>query len=1204
MKKKWIHPRGKSLTDISLIVRIMKLLTLFMFVAVMHVAAATYSQTTRLTIVGQNMTVGDILDRIENQSQYSFFFNANQIDLTKRINIDADKQLVNKILDEILAGSGLTYTVNNKLIVIHKQGEADNVFSSQQTSKISGKVIDSSGSPLPGVTVVVKGTTNGAIANLDGIYNLSNVPTGATISYSFVGMKTEEILVGNKTVINVTLTEETIGLDEVVAVGYGTVKKSDVTGAVTRITEETLKERPVSNVLQAMQGKAAGIDINSNMKPGELPQITIRGNRSIQATNAPLYVIDGIPFAAGNVADINPNDISSVEILKDASATAIYGSRGANGVILITTKRGEKGKVTISYDGTVSLDSYKSLTDWMDGGEYVDRWRLSLMNSNLYGTEKFTNFNTPIQMGYPKPDIDISKFGLAADPIAMESVLMGYEWEDKIGGTVKNRATTAEEKALGWPDQVPIYNSANVRSFDWRKEAMRQGINQNHQISLSSGNDISRIYISFAALDQLGVQKDQDYKRYNVNFNGEITPQKWITIGTSINASMSIQNFGIQGPNTSNTGSKDLYSRANDQFPYALPKDADGFWIKNPGMNLSLWNPLVDIDQSLNERRSTAIYANMFSEIRFTPWLKYRLNFGTQFRHNRSGAWTGPDATSHLTNRPNTASYDTNERFTWVAENLLYFNKKIGTAHDLGITLLQSAQRYRQEGANISANGMIYDIALWYDIASNTNGKPNGYGTSFTENKLLSYMGRVNYAYLNKYLITATGRWDGASVLAPGNKWDFFPSFSAAWKMQEEGFMKNFDFINEFKLRAGYGVTGNAAVDPYITSGPLSRNPYVFLAVPAVGYLPQQVQNPSMGWEKTAQVNIGLDFGFINNRITGSIELYKSNTSDLLLNKSLPAVSGYVSKIENIGKTMNKGIEITLNTVNIKTRDFQWSTVINWSANREEIVELLNKDADGKPLDMMANLWFIGSPTQVYYNYESDGIWQNTDADKAEMAKFNANGHNFYPGTIKVVDQKTVDTDGDGVKDAGDYRITGDDYVILGSNRPKWTGGITNTISYKNLELSFFIFARIGQKYFGGYPNSYGGIWPNGRVENDVWSWNNPNGRWPMPTITANVQNLFTSMQYNDGSYVSVRNISLTYNVPANMLSPLHMSKLSVFGQVINPFLFGGDVVKMGLNPEDNTNWDVASSNGNPLGGMNNNTILQQSYVFGIRASF
>ena len=1191
MKKKLTEDFSPKWGNVRKIWMTMRLIVILIFVSLMQVSASVYSQKTRLNIKVENATLQQVFKSIQDQSDFDFFYKNEQIPADTRVSIEFDNESIEVILNQILDNTGLSYHVLDKDIVISSKAIVSNENAQQPQNVIKGKVTDQSGASLPGATVVVKGTTNGTITDIDGVYSLANVPPNSTIVFSFVGMKTKEIQVVGKTVVNMILTEESIGLEEVVAIGYGTVKKSDVTGAVARISEETLKETPVANVLQAIQGKAAGIDITSNIKPGELPQITIRGNRSISASNAPLYVIDGIPFAAGNVADINPNDIASLEVLKDASATAIYGSRGANGVILITTKRGEKGKLTISYDGTVSIDSYKSLTNWMDGGEYVDRWRLGLMNGGQYGTEKFTNLNTPIQLGYPDPTLDISKFSLASDPVARQSVLMGYEWEDTIGGTVKKRATTAEEKALGWPDQVPIYNSANVRSYDWKKDAMRLGINQNHQISLAAGNDISRIYMSFAVLDQLGVQKDQDYKRYNVNLNGEITPQKWITIGTSINASMAIQNFGIQGQNTSNTGSKDLYSRANDQFPYALPKDENGVWIKNPGGNLSVWNPLIDIDQSLNERRSTAINSNMFAEVRFMPWLKYRLNFGVQFRKNRSGAWTGPNATSHLTNRPNTASYNTDERFTWVAENLLFFNKKFGTKHDLGVTLLQSTQSFRQEGINISANSMIYDIALWYDIASNTVGKPSGYGTSFTENKLMSYMGRVNYAFSNKYLFTATGRWDGASVLAPGNKWDFFPSFSLAWKMQEEGFMKELSFINEFKIRAGYGVTGNAAVNPYSTSGPLSKNPYVFLAVPAIGYLPQQVPNPSLGWEKTSQVNVGLDFGFLKNRITGSIELYKSSTSDLLLNKTLPAVSGFVSMVDNIGKTMNKGIEITLNTVNIKTNDFEWSTSINWSANREEIVELLNKDASGKPLDMLADRWFIGSPIQVYYNYQNDGIWQNTDADKAEMAKFNANGHKFYPGTIKIVDQN------------GDYKITGDDMVILGSNRPKWTGGITNTISYKNLELSFFIFARIGQKYFGGYPNSYGGVNPNGRVENDVWSWDNPNGRWPMPNL-GSVENLFTSMQYNNGSYVSVRNISLTYNFPANMLKPLHMSRLSVFGQVINPFLFGGDVVKMGLNPEDNTNWDVASTNGNPMGGMNNNTILQQSYVFGIRASF
>jgi hypothetical protein len=322
------------------------------------------------------------------------------------------------------------------------------------------------------------------------------------------------------------------------------------------------------------------------------------------------------------------------------------------------------------------------------------------------------------------------------------------------------------------------------------------------------------------------------------------------------------------------------------------------------------------------------------------------------------------------------------------------------------------------------------------------------------------------------------------------------------------------------------------------------------------------------------------------------------------MDKSLPAVSGYVSKRQNIGKTRNQGIEITLTADIIRSKTFNWTTEVSFYANKEEILELLNKDpVTGKPLDMVANRWFIGHPLQVYYNYKSAGIWQNTPEDLGEMAKFNANGHKFYPGTIKVVDQKTVDTNSDGIFDAGDYRITGSDYVILGTNRPKWTGGLTNRFSYKNLEMSCFVFARVGQMYFGGYPNSYGGVYPNGRVENNVWSWDNPKGRWPMPNL-GSVENLSPAMNYNDGSFVAVRNISLAYTFPQRILNRIFVKRLTVSGQVLNPFIFGGDVVKMGINPEDNTNWDIASSNLGPLGGMNNNTILVQSFVIGIKAGF
>jgi hypothetical protein len=449
--------------------------------------------------------------------------------------------------------------------------------------------------------------------------------------------------------------------------------------------------------------------------------------------------------------------------------------------------------------------------------------------------------------------------------------------------------------------------------------------------------------------------------------NGDVNATKWLTLGISMNGAISKQNYGIS-TNSGNTGSKDLYSRAVDQFRYAQPYDSIGNFIKNPGGQLNTWNPLIDIDQSLNERRTSALMANLYTEVKFTSWLKYRLNFGAQVRNFRSGAWTGPNATGHLNARPNTAGYNRDDNFAVVAENLLYFDKTFAKVHKVGVTLLQSVQKSRREGISTNVLGNINPLSLWYDLGANTAGVPNGYGTSFTENTLASFMGRVNYTLMDKFLVTATGRYDGSSVLAPDHKWDFFPSFAVAWKMQEEKFMSGIGWIDELKPRVGYGVTGNSSVNPYTTSGPLSRNGYVYGSTAAYSYLPQLVKNPDLGWEQTAQWNAGLDFAFLRRRISGSIEFYQANTTNLLFSRTLPGVSGYVTKVLNIGETQNKGFELTLSTVNIETKDFRWTTDLNFATNKEEIVELTN----GKQ-DILVDRLFIGQPTQVFYHYDNQG---------------------------------------------------------------------------------------------------------------------------------------------------------------------------------------------------------------------------------------
>lgn len=1064
---------------------------------------------------------------------------------------------------------------------------------SQNNFRVTGKVRDATGQPLEGVTVQEKGTTNSAITKGDGSFALSVSSGRAVLVVSSVGYDRREVAVNNTADVGISLTSAANAMNEVIVVGYGTQRKSDVTGSLTSISAKTIQERPQVNLANALQGKASGVNVSTNIKPGEVPSIRIRGTRSPSTSNEPLYVVDGIPIVSAlgvtsfSINDLNPNDIASVEILKDASATAIYGSRGANGVILVTTKKGAKGRVSVNFNTNVSIDRYKSLTDFISGGEYVDRLRNALINGRRYQTGNPTDLNVAPVLWFPDPRLDSLNFSASAVTNNFNELLaaamLGYE--RNADGTIKMRATTAEEQAKGWPTMIPVYNSANIPSFNWLDAVSRTGITQNHQVSVSSGTDATRLYMSLGYNKQLGVQKDQDFERFTINLNGDITATKWFALGISAVASLSEQDFGINA-NQGNTGAKDLYGRAIDQFPWAQPYDASGAFIRNPGGNLNTWNPLIDIDQSINNRRTSAVLGNIYTEVKFTPWLRYRLNFGAQIRNFRNGSWTGPNVTAHLTARANTASYGRDENFSWVAENLLYFDKSFGRKHTLGVTLLQSSQKSRRESTSTSVGGVVIPLSLFYDVGTNTQGNP-GISTGLTQNTLSSFMGRLNYTFANKYLLTASGRYDGASVLAPGNKWSFFPSFALAWKMQEEPFLDNITWINELKPRIGYGVTGNSSVAPYTTSGPLSRNNYVFGAVPGVGFLPQSVQNPNLEWEKTAQLNAGLDFGIMKNRINGSIEYYVQETSDLLFTRDLPAVSGYVTKVMNIGKTRNQGVEISLNTANIQKRDFSWNTEINWSKNNEKIVELVN----GKT-DMVVQRLFIGKPLQVFYQLDNAGIWSSDAKDIAEMAKFKTiGGLDFKPGTVRVVDQN------------GDYKIDAADYVIRGTPRPKWYGGITNTFRYKSLTLSSFIYARIGQTYFGGYAGVFG------RDERDYWRWDNQGGRFPMHILGATgFTNIASAMQYFDGSFVSVRNISLTYDLPLKWINKMKAKNFQVNVQVLNPFIFGGDAVKFGINPDDETNWAAESQpntfNTNPVGGVNNNTILPQSFVFALRVGF
>ena len=1092
-----------------------------------------------------------------------------------------------------------------------------------QGNAIKGKVVDTSGLPVIGANVVVLGTTNGANSDIDGNFALNNVTPNAKIEVSFVGYKTVEfVAVPSQTFFNVTLEEDSATLDEVVVVGYGVVKKSDVTGALTRVTSADIEERPVQNALQAMQGKAAGVVITTNSRPGELGDVRIRGNRSINASNDPLYVVDGIPLAdKSSMGDINPNDIESMEVLKDASATAIYGSRGANGVVLITTKRGTKGKTSVSYNGSFSFSRINSMTDWMNAGEYID-WRMqSMINANNYPGEYGTA---------PDPTVIANIFDLNNAPEARAN----YEraWTRNGDGTFAMRAATPEEIAKGYAAQVPIYNPDAIETTDWMKAVTRTGFTQNHQVSMTAGTEISNIYVSFAYLNQKAGLVDQDYKRYTANVNGELTPVKWMTVGMGINASHSVQNYGaINTGSGSNSGSKDIYSAATSMMPFYPAYDDNGDpikWTLQP--NNIKDDPVWNIGKGINETRVYSAMLSSHIDLDFGKmWqplegLKWRTNFGAQFRNNHAGQFYGPDYHSLYGSGdwPSTAYNNQSTRISWTLENMIFYNRTFGD-HTLGLTLVQAAEQYQSDGMSYRAREVTFPTSLWYGLSSSDTSQ-NGIGSSYSKQTRASYMARVNYNFKDRYLLTVTGRWDGASVLAVGNKWDFFPSAALAWKINEESFLRDVRWMDQLKLRVGYGVTGNAAVSPYQTSGTMTDHAAgKFFGVGAVstatkGAKANVLPNAELGWEKTASTNVGLDFGFFGNRINGSIEYYEARTRDLILDRAIPVITGYTTIRSNIGKTANRGFELTLSTVNVKTQDFTWSTDFSLATNKGWIVELASGAEDDT-----ANGWFINRPIDNIWNYKYDRLWQNTDADLRMMAIYKANGISMMPGQAMIVDQafnerpgggegtKSVDitwVDTNGVEhtetvsyeENGFGVINDDDKKHIGQWSPKVTGGITTNFSYKNWELSAFFYLRFSNTYFGTLQTL------GRRVEKDVWSPENPNGQFPVNAsggIYTGTTSYANYMNYSSGSMVALRNISLSYTLPDRWLRKAGISKCQIYGQILNPFIWG-NMTNYGINPDDITGWSTMNSQGVLTGGQTNNTMLTRHYVLGLRLSF
>ncbi|GAB4024134.1 TonB-dependent receptor [Spirosoma koreense] len=1076
-------------------------LTLMMACASLSVAFDGHGQELMnrpVTLKADGQRLRTVLTQIEQQTAARFVYSSKAIDVNQSVTVNmADKRL-NEALSELLKPLKLTYRLVGGQIVLESEAEAHTQLLTPANEaadhSVAGTVLDEKNTALPGVSVVVKGSTRGATTDANGKFRIT-VPDGeqVTLTFSFVGYQTKDVVVGSQTTIDVSLAPEVGALDEVVVIGYGAVRKKDLTGSVVQLKSEQLKEVPTANVLEAAQGKIAGADITrSSGQAGAKVNISIRGNRSIGGNNAPLIIVDGIQYS--NLEDINANDIETMDVLKDASSIAIYGSRGANGVILITTKKGRSGKPDISFNAYSGISQVTMYPKAMDINAFRDFKREAWRAAGVWKSP--------------------------ADDAAIFTNVAEYD---------------ALQKGI-WTD--------------YQNELIHNGLQQDYQIGVRAGTDRLKSYVSVDYYNEKGILKLDQLKRYTGRLNVDYTITDWMKIG--LQSQLTYYDQSVR---------RDPLNQANKISPLGSLYDANGNfnYIMLDGQTA---NPLSDEQPNVfnNSVLTTRILTNGYLEI--TPFKGFtaRSTIGVNLASIRDGSYASPRSIDRSLTGKSLATYNTSSSRSINWENVMTYQRTLGQH---AFTLTGIASYIGNTSDNVAASGVnqLLPSQLFYSLGSAT--EEIKINSAYSQNNLVSFAGRLNYAFRDRYLVTLTAREDGSSKLAVGNKWTFFPSAAFAWRIIEEKFMQRVKGLSDLKLRVSYGVAGNDPSGPYATQTTLTRLAFGYDEVAAPAYtFSRNVGNAELGWELSNTKNLGLDFGLLNGRINASVDYYDTRTSDLLLDRGLPPTTGVTTVKQNIGKTRNRGVEVTLGSTNVRTPSFSWTSNVTFTKNKEEITELVTGGND------IGNGWFIGYPINVYYDYQKLGIWQTTEADQA--AKISPTQ---LPGEIKVKDQNA-----DGKIDAVNDRI------ILGTPRPKWSGGFDNTIKFKGFDLNVFLYARVGQMINSdrsarfdqqGVGNSTAGL--------DYWTPENPTNAYPRPNKNGGLKYLST-LGYVDGTYARIRNITLAYNVPATFLRSKVIRGVRLYVTGKNLFTF----TKLNYDPER---------------GGSENFPMTKLYVFGLNVN-
>lgn len=976
-----------------------------------------------------------------------------------------------------------------------------------QARTVKGQIVDEHGEPLIGVTVQVKGTSTGTVTDLDGNFQL-NVPSASSVlEISYIGYKTKQLTVGSNSTFNVKMELDASDLDEVVVIGYGTVKKRDLTGSVSSVKSEDIVRMPTGNVIEAIQGQVPGLDITrTNGEAGSGVNMTLRGTRSINGDNNPLFIIDGME---GSYDELNPNDIASIEVLKDASSTAVYGAAGANGVIIITTKTPKKDKFSIDLDAYYGWNVISSYPEVNTGQDYINFRREAQRAAGAWNSEAD----------------DINLF-----PAYMQDLIDNNKW------------------------------------VDWFDEASQTGTTQSYNLSTSFSNDRMTSFFSLGYYDVEGLLKNDHMKRYSARAKIDFKANNMVKYGLNL--------YAMYGDN--NKRYSRIWNRVLNMPPLGEIYDENGDYNIYPLGDGNL-NPLADMakDQYANNRKTLSVAPQMYVEITPIKGLSLKSVLGGYFRNTRVSTYDGTKSYLALERGtvqatiPNTFVYN----YKW--QNILTYNFDIKDDHQFTVTGVTEWSKNRRETNTAIANGFDTDDYMYYNMSAAT-GTPT-VTSGYVGSQKMSYVGRVNYGYKSKYLLTFSTRVDGSSILAEGNKWDIFPAGAVAWRVTEEPFMKNVKAVSNLKLRASYGVTGNAGAAEYATMG-YSRTGIIGfqdVALPYSGYS-RNISNTELGWEKSYMWDFGFDLGLLRDRISVVFDWYRTDTKDILFEKNLPyATGGYGSapfKIwENIGETRNTGVEIGITSRNFVGPKFQWTTTLSFSTNKEEVIKTTS---DG-PLQFGDYYLIPGEAIKTYYGYKYAGIWGTAQADEA--AKYSQK-----PGQVHIAE-----------KGEADYKLNADDYYVLGNATPKWSGSLLNNFSYKGFDLSVLLIARwdwtINYGLTGWYRTN--GLSPSPKVC-DYWTPENQNGRYPRPdaSISEGEAPYQQWINFYDGSYLKVKNITLGYTLPKNWLKKVNIEKARVYFTANNPFIFTKSKYLKDYDPEK--------------GGDDDETPLSKQFVFGVNISF